>query len=237
MKQEQSPALATDPEASESLPHGRERQAPLRFRGSAHTVMSIRHAAAVTVCVGSIAILASVYWFSALRLPNPETADRDGLLRWLVLRDLRSETPEIRSTLLKRIETELEGNFDPAEVGEQLDERYRDRLWANILALIETWYSNKVDGYQATAPSERCAFLDGTITEIETWKELAALRPGAGGTDSSAGISMLELFGQQVALFKEKASPQRQHEITEFDTSLRGRWLMRALGLPPSEVR
>lgn len=196
--------------------------------------MSVRHAAAVTACLVSIALVASFYWMSVIRLPCPEKADREDVVRWLVLRDLRHETIETRTALLRRVEEEFGADFDPAEVGQQLDARYRDRLWTNILTLLETWYSNRVDGYLLTAPSERTAFLDETIAQIEAWKDLAALRPTV-DTDCSTGeAGMLALFGQEIGLWKEKASLQRRREMTEFDTSLRARWLVHALGLGSS---
>ena len=192
--------------------------------------MSVRHAAAVTACLGAIALVAGSYWMSMIQLPSPERADREDVVRWLVLRDLRHETTETRTALLRRVEEEFGGGFDSGELGQQLDERYRDRLWTNFLVLLETWYSNQVDGYLATGPSERLAFLDETIAQIEGWKGLAALGPNGDG-GSPTGDTMLSLFGQQIRLWKEEASPQRRREITEFDTSLRARWLVHALGL------
>lgn len=197
--------------------------------------VSVRHAAVLTACLGTIALLASVYWLAAVRVPNPATADREGLIRWLVLRDLGSEPAEIRSTLLRRLQDEAKGDLDPAELGEQLDERYCDRLWTNVLVLIETWYLNQVDTYQATPASGRVACLDRAITEVQQWKDLAALQPGIDTDTRSSGVAMLELVGKQVAIWKEQASPERQKEIAEFDVAFRGRWFLHALGLAPSK--
>lgn len=198
--------------------------------------VSVRHAAVLTACLGSIALLVTVYWLAAVHLPDPATADREGLIRWLVLRDLRDEPAEIRSTLLKRLQDEAKGDLDPAALGEQLDERYRDRLWTNVLVLIETWYSNQVDAYQAAPASGRVACLDQAISEAQRWKALAVLQPGSVPDSASSEAAMLELFGRQVRLWKEGATRERQQEITEFDAALRGRWVLHALGLAPDEA-
>ena len=195
--------------------------------------VSARHAAVFTACLGSIVLLATAYWLSAIRLPSPATADLAGLIRWMVLRDLQSEPPEIRTTLLSRLQEETRLDLDPAALAQQLDARNRDRLWANVLVLMETWYSNKIDAYLATPTSERPAYLDDTIAEVEEWKDLAALRPQQSTNARSAETAMLELFTQQVELWKDRASPSRLQEIREFDTALRGRWLLHALGLAP----
>ena len=202
-----------------------------------HTrTVSARHAAVFTACLGSIVLLATAYWLAAIRLPSPATADREGLIRWLVLRDLRSEPLETRTILVSRLQEETRLNLDPAALTKQLDPRYRDRLWTNVLALIETWYSNKIDAYLATPASERPAYLDRTIAEVQEWKDLAALQPQQATNAPSSETAMLKLFAQQVEVWKERASPGRLHEIREFDTALRSRWLLHALGLAPREA-
>ncbi len=195
--------------------------------------LSARSAAVLTACLGAIAILTTAYWVSEFHLPAPATANREDLMRWLVLRDLRTQTPEIRSTLLRRLQEEAQQDLDPDAIRTQLDPRYHDRLWTNILVLIESWYAHRVDGYLAAPASERPAYLDQTITEVEQWKDLAALAPGQDPSlpAPSAEAAILDLFVQQVTSWKEGASPQRRREITEFDAALRSRWLLHALGL------
>jgi hypothetical protein len=177
----------------------------------------------------------SNYWVSELRLPNPATADREGLVRWLVMRDLRNEPAEIRSTLLGRLQEEVKEGFAPAAIRSQLDARYHDRIWSNTLVLIETWYSDKVDRYISTPVAQRPASLDQTIAEIQQWKDLVALQPGkdCSQTSPSSEMALLEIFAQQITVWKETASCERRREITEFDVALRGRWLLHALGLAP----
>jgi hypothetical protein len=197
----------------------------------------IRSAAVLTACLGAIALLATAYWASEFRLSDPATADRAELLRWLVVRDLGTETPEIRSTLLRRLQEEAEGDLDPAALRTQLDASQHHRVWANILVLIETWYADKVDRYLVTPAAERPTCLDQTIAEVQAWKNLTSLQPAQDSTqeDTPSEVALLELFAKQVTIWKERASPQRRREIAEFDVALRGRWVLHALGLAPSK--
>lgn len=195
----------------------------------------VRSAASLTACLGAIALIATAYWLSEIRLPHPAVADREELMRWLVLRDLQKEPPEIRFTLVSRLQEEVQRNFEPASLQSRLDPSYRDRVWANVLVLIETWYSANVDRYFESSPDQRPACLDRAIEEVTQWKGLAALRPGSPSADSETGsdAAVIELFAEQVNRWKEQASPQRRRQITQFDTALRARWLLHALGLAP----
>lgn len=195
----------------------------------------LRRAVVLTGCLVAIAlVITTAYWASKLQLPDPATADREGLVRWLVLRDLQHESPEVRATLLRRLEEEARRDLDPASFRLKLDRKYQEQLWANTLILIEIWYSNRVDAYQAASATDRSKFLDETIIEIMQWKSLAALQPEQNADPSavpSDEIALLKIFAEQVAIWKERASPQRRKEITEFDAALRGRWMLRTFGL------
>ncbi len=195
----------------------------------------LRRAVVLTGCLVAIAlVITTAYWASKLQLPDPATADREGLVRWLVLRDLQQESPEVRATLLRRLEEEARRDLDPASFRLKLDRRYQEQLWANTLTLIEIWYSNRVDAYQAASATDRSKFLDETIIEIMQWKSLAALQPEQNADPSavpSDEIALLKIFAEQVAIWKERASPQRRKEITEFDAALRGRWMLHTFGL------
>ena len=194
-----------------------------------------RKAALWTGCLAVVALLAGVYWASRIRLPDPATANRDGLLRWLVLRDLRNEPLNTRNILIARFQEELGGGLDMVSLRQEMEPRYETRLWANILTLIETWYIQRVDTYSTMSESDRPTYLDKTISEVRKWKNLAALQPG---TQDEKGLSseivLLEILTQQIAVWKEAASPQRRKEITEFDAALRQRWVLQALGLTPT---
>jgi len=186
----------------------------------------------LTACLAVVALLAAAYWASSLRLPDPAAADRDGLLRWLALRDLRTETPAIRLTLLQRLQEEFRGQFDPVAVRTQLDAKYGRRVWDNALVLVETWYAKKLDDYLSAPISQRTVLLDETIAEFQQWRDLAALEPGRDSAPPGDS-ALLELFTRQIAGWKDNATPERRREITEFDTALRTRWILHTLGLAP----
>ena len=193
--------------------------------------VSVRHAAVVTACLGVIALLLTLYWLAAIRLPDPASADRNGLIRWMVLSDLDTQPEKIRSALLTRLQDEIAGNLDPSVLESQLDDRFRTRLWKNIQVLIETWLSTQLDKYLATPSDNRPEFLDQTIAEAEKWQDLIKLRAMEASDSSAPGTAMLILFGEVVNRWKGRVSPKRQEEIEEFDTALRWRWFLRALGL------
>lgn len=180
-----------------------------------------------------IVVLLGAYWASRAHLPDPATADRDGLLRWLILRDLRNEPLKTRNILISRFQKELRSGLDMVSLRQEMEPRYEDRLWANILTLIETWFNQRVNVYSTMSDSERPRYLDKTISEVRKWKNLAALQPGwqKGKEDLSSEVVLLEILTQQIAVWKKQASPRRRKEITEFDAALRRRWVLQTLGL------
>ena len=193
-----------------------------------------RRAAVVTVCLAAIAILAGSYWWYATRLPDPATADREGLVRWLVLRDLDREPAEIRQVLATRFESELAQEFDVSNVRNKLSPQQRERLWANVLVLVEQWYMDHVEGYFACDSAASGAYLDGIIDVIERWKPLASLAPPGEAEPTESGgeeQKFLELLDAQLAQWKEAAPPSQREKIEQFDAALRTRWMLRTLGL------
>lgn len=195
-----------------------------------------RSAAALTACLGAVAVLGAGYLLSEMHLPDPAVADRQDLLKWLVLRDLRTETPEIRRSLVERLQKEMKGDLELSARSGGLDAGRKDRVWSNILVLAETWYSRTVDCYSGAPPSERTACLDRAIDEILQWKDITSIQPGEPSAQdpTDRGASALKLFTQRVNIWKENASPQRRREIEDFDTALRARWLLRILGIAPT---
>ncbi len=195
-----------------------------------------RKAVLWTGCLAVVLLLLGAYWATSIRLPDPATANRDGLLRWLILRDLRDEPLKTRNILIARFQEELRDDLDMVSLRQELEPRYEDRLWTNILTLIETWYAERVDAYSTMSNSDRLSYLDETISEVSKWKNLAALQPGTGEEkeDLSSEVVLLEILTQQIAVWKEQASPERRKEITEFDAALRTRWVLHTLGLTPA---
>jgi len=171
-----------------------------------------------------------VIGFCAPRLPDPATADRNGLLRWVVTQDLSQEPYERRLVLARRLEHEFGERVDWPTVGNGLNEPQKQRLWDNVQVLLEPWFADKVDGYFAVREAERRAFVDRTLELIENWKGAAALcadpPPGAG---DGKRPGLLEVFAERVARWTRSASPQRRDQVRQFLLAVQTRWLQRAL--------
>ena len=116
-----------------------------------HTrTVSARHAAVFTACLGSIVLLATAYWLARNPPPQPSDCRPRGANPLAGAPRPAQRALRTRTILVSRLQEETRLNLDPAALTKQLDPRYRDRLWTNVLALIETWYSNKIDAYLAT---------------------------------------------------------------------------------------
>ena len=58
-------------------------------------------------------------------LPDPSVATRQELFRWMVLRDLSGESPEIRQKILSRVDTEFEDGGDLGSMIESMEDSRR----------------------------------------------------------------------------------------------------------------
>jgi hypothetical protein len=188
----------------------------------------------------SAALLAVVVFvgFAALwpRLPDPAVANREGLLRWLVTRDLGREPIEVQQVLARRLEEEFQEGLDWESTATRLSEPQRQRLWDNILVLLEPWFMEKVDRYFTMAAQERLAFLDRLIDMFTAWRGLDTLRPGVTGAakpPKAEGGLLGALLGQ-VDQWQTSAEPQQGKRIGEFLLALQMRWLWRQLPAGPT---
>ena len=118
-------------------------------------------------------------------LPDVPTADREGVLRWLVCCDLREETPDLQQKLLARIEVVFDGETELSGA-DQLDDQQRSRLSCNIGLLKEVWFRQKVDEFYATAQGDRSDFLDRQIETLLRW---AAIDAAIAGNHSTLNAS------------------------------------------------
>jgi hypothetical protein len=186
----------------------------------------------------AVVLVAGVVGFCWPRLPEPAAADRDGLLRWLVTQDLGQEPYDTRLVLARRLEQEFGGKIDWTAVGSQLDERQKDRLWENVLTLLEPWFADKVDGYFQLQAPQRPAYVDRTLQLIENWKGATALtaetrKSGSAGRHESAGkagpTGLIEVVIQRIGRWTESATPERRQQVREFLLAVQARWFQAAL--------
>ena len=100
------------------------------------------------VATASIAVAVAAY---IQRLPEPETADRQGLFRWLVQTHLREEPQDIQTRLLNRVEQELANGIDLTQSLSQIDSAQRSRLLENVDRLAECWFFREAERYLCRA--------------------------------------------------------------------------------------
>jgi len=192
-----------------------------------------KHASLIRVLVAgatAAGLAMVVIGFCSPRLPDPATADREGLLRWLVTQDLSQEPLDTRLTLARRLEQEFGAKIDWAAVGKRLDGSQKDRLWENVALLLEPWFADKVDGYFRLPESRRTAYVDLTVELIDNWKGAAAL-----AADPSAGDpcvkrpGLLELLAERIGRWMQSVTPQRRDEARQFLLAVQTRWLQGVL--------
>lgn len=131
-------------------------------------LMSILALGAVT-----IALAACMPWY---RLPDPRTADCEGLFRWLVQTDLATEPIETQLVLVDRFAEELRSGMKPPEDRSRLSVLQTERLSANIELLERIWFAARVDRLFEIAPNDRADFLDEQIATVFCWCHLETPR-------------------------------------------------------------
>ncbi|MHB1037632.1 MAG: hypothetical protein ACYC35_18400 [Pirellulales bacterium] len=192
----------------------------------------------VAVGIAVLALVSSVaaYQMYQYRLPNPDDADCAGLLKWMVLRDLRQESPELNRKLVHRLEQELRAGLNWQEAGAGLDESQREKTWNNVTFLVQLWFTEKVDGYFRCAASKRLAFLDEQIDVLKNLRGVAELLPAAerSGTGGGEMAGVAALMGQ-VEQWIQQAAPNQRPRMREFLLAVQLRFLARSLQSKPAQ--
>lgn len=127
------------------------------------TILGAAALSAVSLAVG-LQVHAWLY-----RLPDPATADREGLARWLVIADLTEHDDATCRALVDRFETLFADDETDVDFGgdsSSLSAAERDRVARNAERLKEIWFCSRVDGYCALGHSERDAYMDRQIRNI-----------------------------------------------------------------------
>jgi len=155
-----------------------------------------------TLLFASIVVLAStagggLLYQRLLRLPAPETADRDGLFRWLVTCDLSDQPQPLRHRLIARLEKELDAGIDFGAVDARLQPAQNTLLWQNIELLVEDWFRIQAERFEQATPETQQELLAREITKIESWG--LAERLVARGAPSAAGTAAVGSGGGEAA--------------------------------------
>ncbi len=159
-------------------------------------------------------------------LPDPADANRDELLQWLVVRDLRDESPETLEVLGQRLEEEFSTGFDWETEENRLDESQRERVCDNVVVLMKPWFLGKTRRYFQLADDRRPAFLDKLIDTMTVWNEVDSLRPAAA---SGGQGGLLVTLAEEMEQWKREANPAERERIEEFSRAIQVQLLRRML--------
>jgi hypothetical protein len=165
--------------------------------------------------------------FLVPRLPSPELANRDELLRWIVARDLAKESPETCLALIRRLEEEYRDGIDWDAVDGKITDAQREQLWKNIPLLFGQWLSDKAAIYARLSNVERPGFMDRILKTLLSWQGADRLQAKQAGNDSTQPQhNLLSVFFDTVELRKQKADPSEREHISRFVSALQARALM-----------
>ncbi len=179
------------------------------------------------LATASLAVAVAAY---IQRLPDPETADRQGLFRWLVETDVRDLSPDLQFRLVARVERELLAGINLADAQTQLDASQRERLLANADELARCWFCREAERYFAEPAEQRPALLERQIAEIQRLRiveQLAALENGAAKkVDPKSDVAGLAAQAARMERWASDAEPRQREQITQYFAAIRDRFII-----------
>lgn len=159
-----------------------------------------------------LAITLAVHGF--YRLPDPAAADRQGLLRWVVTRDLSEESVQVQRTLVHRFEQEFSSGrpIDWLKTRSRVSPPQFDRLCKNLPILLQVWFQQRAEDYDHLVGQDRIAYLDTTLEKILRWQNVLELDSLQNATGQAAGTSPLrpdpDLHGAPASQETQRAPSQ-----------------------------
>lgn len=205
---------------------------PAKKSGKIRTILVL---AVVAILVASAA--AGTHLYMAYRLPDPETADREGLFRWIITADLSEYPTEIHQVLIQRLEEEItkssenapeeEGDIDWDAIEKKLPEKYRPQLWNNAQILLRPWFFNKMDEYDAVSTSEKIEIIDQMLDQTKIWKGLIRFAPPGKIDKDKPGLCMAILLFGKTQEWKQDSTPEEAKRLDDFVAAIQARWLVR----------
>jgi hypothetical protein len=128
-------------------------------------------------------VLAWRFW--AYHLPDPQRADREGLLRWLVFRDLADEPWGRQLVMVDRLTDEMRAGVDFGGEARSLSESRQERLRRNIEQLKFVWFQSRIDGYAKCRAEQRFPYLQEQLAVVLAWSDVDLQFPDAAITTDS----------------------------------------------------
>lgn len=200
----------------------------------------MRRSGAVILCLLLVggAVTAGLAWYLlVVRLPDPRTANRAGLGRWLVLRDLSAEPRDVQLALVDRLQGELMAGF-AGDGGVPLSPAYRRQLAENAEFLQHVWFEHRSQQYAKCGPDEQMPFLERQIDAIASWSALPiSTDDDAAGSDAAPGDPAVQFFTKLEGWIDEAAGETRTQMITAVQDGVVCWLATRDLGEQPRSVR
>jgi hypothetical protein len=177
-------------------------------------VMTIRRPFPLILIIVATTALAAGFLYQPT-LPHPRDADREQLVRWLVLRDLRGESDELRLTLVQRLEEEFSAEVDWDSMSDRLTQSQQKRLRDNLVLLLRPWFMSKLEGYFSLPVPQRAAYVDELLDTITSWSGVDTLQ-GCNPEDAQHEQSLLEILQEKTAKWQAEAAQPLRGQICEF---------------------
>jgi hypothetical protein len=161
-------------------------------------------------------------------LSDPASADREGLLRWLVLADLEEQPRDVCRTLVDRFEEVFvpETAADaPADASTLTDEQIA-RVERNVAVLKEVWFFARVDDYWSLDAAARPSFLDRQVCNIFRCAEFdCQFHDSRGGDANGDAAESVGRFFDSIAQWRDQAPAGERERIREVVKAGLIRWL------------
>lgn len=121
----------------------------------------------------AVVALAGGLSLSYLGPPDPRTASRDALVRWLAVGDVASQPSEVQDGFVDRLASELRTDADFGDVG-RATATQREQLTANVETLKARWFVSRVERHAALTGAPRTVHLDEQIATLLAWAKADA---------------------------------------------------------------
>ena len=138
--------------------------------------------------------------------PDPATASREALLRYLVVGEIAAEEEEYQVALVDRLMNDFAENPDlPTGTAEQIPKGYREQLDLNLDTLKRAWFVSRCLRYRemsesaATQDVAKAAYLDEQIGAVLAWSRVdlqLSTAEGLADDDAQRAAYAGEFFGQ-----------------------------------------
>jgi hypothetical protein len=160
----------------------------------------------ITAAVLLIAAISGyLAWDRFYRLPDPATANREGVVRWIVLADLDRQPDAVCEQLVERFESLFgddgdgqnsnpDGIADFTVGAKRLTAAQLALVQRNVEHLKQIWFYAKANAYADLTAAAQPAFLDRQIKAVFRWAALDQQLEQSAGRAHDLGDALAEFF-------------------------------------------